>query len=493
MTTFKACVRNQRADGFYVVYIRVTHNRELAWIRTDKMVSRGGLNRQEIVDPYVLGYCSNKIVEYNDRLNRHDTSRWSVHDVVRFLKEGDEDISFSEFARKHIDRMIDGGQERNAKNYRLALQHLERFMGTESIMISQMTSKKMTDWVKSLDSTHRAKEMYPICMRQVYKAALMEYNDYDSGIIRIRTNPWPKVGIPSADRPEKRAITPEACRVFFSAPLPEAKMKEPLTELGRDVALMVLCLAGINTIDLYKMRKKDFSGGIIRYHRSKTRKFRSDGAYMEMRVPPIIQPLFDKYLDADENDEHLFKFHRRMSTSDSFSANVNRGIRQLCRSMGIPNDEWYCVYTFRHTWGTVAQNDVRASLDDVAFAMNHSSGHRMTSGYIKFDYSKAWELNEKVIDFIFFSDKPSTAGRKPEEDHFRLSYRYMVYAAAYYGGKKVAELNDVGFNNVDEVINRLMVMIPEDVPRRSVVMFKIVNMDKDQTVIYQRQVRNNQD
>ena len=42
--------------------------------------------------------------------------------------------------------------------------------------------------------------MYPICLRQVFKAAILEYNDYDNGIIRIITNSWLKVEIPSADR-----------------------------------------------------------------------------------------------------------------------------------------------------------------------------------------------------------------------------------------------------------------------------------------------------
>ena len=100
---------------------------------------------------------------------------------------------------------------------------------------------------------------------------------------------------------------------------------------------------------------------------------------------------------------------------------------------------------------------------------------------------KRQELNEKVIDFIFFSGKASVREQKQEEVHFRLSYRYMVNAAAYHNGHKVAELTDVGFNNVDEVIARLVTILPDDIPNRSMVMFKIVNLDKDQTVVYQRQ------
>jgi integrase len=487
MATLKAVVRTARADGFYPVYIRVTHRRATTFIKTDKMVTRKELTKSnEIKDPYVLQYCAQKILEYTEQLNKKNIENWTVKEVVEFLTTGNDDICFSDYARQHIAKMIDNGQERNAKNYTLALQHLERHTGTTHIMFSHLTSVMVNRWIKSLEKTHRAKEMYPICMRQVFKAAILDYNDYDNGIIRIKTNPWVKVEIPAADRAEKLAITPEACRAFFSYPLPESKMKYPLTEFGRDVAMLVLCLAGMNTVDLFQLRKQDYKDGIIRYQRAKTKKFREDGAYMEMRVPAIIKPIFDKYLNT-QDDERLFNFYQRMSSSDSFCANANSGIKQICKSMGMPQDEWYSVYTFRHTWGTVAQNDVKASIDEVAFAMNHAAGHKVTRGYIKIDYSPAWELNEKVVDFIFFSGKTSSREQKQEDTHFRLSYRYMVNATAYHNGQKVAELTDVGFNNVDEVIARLVEMLPEDIPNRSIVMFKIVNLDKNLTVVYQRQ------
>ena len=488
MATFKVVVRKKRADGFYPVYIRVVHRSRMGYIKTDKLITDKQITKNgEIKDIVVNEYCSREILRYSDMINRKDVSNYSVAELIEFLIHSDEEICFSDYATKFINRMASEGHERNAKNYQLALQHLERFLGTTQIMFSHLTSHLMNRWIKSLEQTHRAKEMYPICMRQVFKAAILEYNDYDNGIIRIKTNPWVKVEIPSADRAEKLAITPEACREFFSFPLPESKMKYPQTEFGRDIAMMVLCLAGINTVDLYNLKKQDYRNGIIHYQRAKTKKFRADGAYMEMRVPAIIQPLFDKYLNTKEDDDRLFNFYQRMTTSDSFGSNVNSGIRQICEAMGMAKEERYSVYTFRHTWGTVAQNDVRASIDEVAFAMNHAAGHKVTRGYIKIDYSPAWELNEKVVDFIFFSGKTSVREQKQEDTHFRLSFRYMVNGAAYHNGQKVAELTDVGFNNVDDVIARLVTMLPQDIPNRSMVMFKIVNLDKNQTVVYQRQ------
>lgn len=485
MATFKAIVKARRKDGFYPVYIRVTHQTKLAYIVTDKLVNASGLSRTgEIEDPYVLQYCSRKIIEYVEQLNKVDIENWTVREVVDYLKTGEADISFSDFARSYIDRMVERGQKRNARNYEMALNHLERHVGTTAIMFSQLTSNFVNEWIKSLETTARAKEMYPICLRQIFKSAMLEYNDYDNGIIKIKTNPWPRVKIPEADRPEKLAITPQAVRTFFSAPIPESKMKAPLEEIGRDVAMMVLCLAGINTLDLYHLKKADYYDGIIHYKRAKTKKFRADNAYIEMRVPSILLPLFDKYATGDD-DPYLFSFHERYRNSDSLGSNANSGIKKICESIGITGDDRYCVYTFRHTWGTIAQNDCGATISEVAFAMNHASGHEVTRGYLKIDFSPAWRLNEKVVDLIFFTN---TEGEKkdPEETMFRFSAKHLIHGGVYFRGKLLGDVKDTGYNNIEEVIQALVPFVPDDVPMRSMVQFKINIVDKSLTQTYER-------
>lgn len=81
-------------------------------------------------------------------------------------------------------------------------------------------------------------------------------------------------------------------------------MISSLPELGRDVALLSLCLGGINTVDIYELKKDDYKNGIIGYKRAKTKHSRRDEAYIEMRVEPFIQSTFDKYL-SDGRDEYL--------------------------------------------------------------------------------------------------------------------------------------------------------------------------------------------
>ena len=54
MACFKICVRKQRRDGLLPVYIRITHNRQVSYIKTDKYVGKEGLRKGEIVDPAIL-------------------------------------------------------------------------------------------------------------------------------------------------------------------------------------------------------------------------------------------------------------------------------------------------------------------------------------------------------------------------------------------------------------------------------------------------------
>ncbi len=491
MATFKAAVKYQRADGYYQVYIRVTHHTKIAYMKTDKMVDKRGVTRDKgIKDPFVLQYCTNKIAQYTDMLNKKDIRSWTVKEVVTYLESGTADICFSDYARKYHDDLYNNGQQRNARNYELALQNLELYAGTNKVMFSHLTSGFINGWIKSLSSTARAKEMYPVCMRQVFKQALIDYNDYDAGNIRITTNPWPKVKIPKADKPEKKAITLDECRAFFAAPLPESDRKFPLPELGRDVAVMVLCLAGINTIDLFNLKKKDYHDGIISYERAKTRKARSDNAYIEMRVPEFLKPTFEKYLDKTASD-YLLKFHSRLSTSDSFNANANIGIRQICeKSLGMARKDAYSTYTFRHTWATVAQNDCGASLSEVGFALNHSQNN-VTRGYVKIDFSPAWTLNESVIEKIFFTEEKSQQKNDGDDDNTfgRFSYKQLMRGTLYYRGKVLCKVEDVGFNNVDEIISRLMADVPDEIPNRSILNIRIDNVDKGQKQFYERQVR----
>lgn len=402
MATFKACIKTQRNDGLFAVFIRITHNRAARYINTGKTIDKSKVRKGEIKDITLLSYCSNLIKQYSERLNAVDITNWTANDIVAYLQNIDEDISFSKYARKYVrDMAVNRGMERNSKNYKWAYQSLEKFAGTDDIMFSRLTTKFIQDWIKTLESTSRAKEMYPICIRMIYNAGLEEYNDYDRNIIRIKLQPFRKIEIPKADVPEKRALSIDVLRAFFNGKNPETKLKASLPELSKDIAEMVFCLAGMNTADIFELRKSNLKEGMLIHKRQKTKKFRRDGAYLEIKIPERIIPLFNKYMD-DEDSEYLLNFNKRYQDSNCFNINVNHGLKAYCEYNKLPK---MCIYNFRHSWATIAQNYCGASIEEVGFALNHSSAHKITEGYIQKDYSPITRLNTKVLDCIF---SPST-------------------------------------------------------------------------------------
>ena len=142
--------------------------------------------------------------------------------------------------------------------------------------------------------------------------------------------------------------------------------------------------------DLYTLEKSNYQDFYLKYNRHKTKSTREDKSYFEIFVVPEIRPLFEKY----KGNEKLFIFGEQYREGDNFTKAVNIGLASICKALKVPA---VTSYTFRHSWATIAQNDCKASTEDVAFALNHASAHRVTESYIKKDFSPIDKLNRKVI------------------------------------------------------------------------------------------------
>ena len=85
---------------------------------------------------------------------------------------------------------------------------------------------------------------------------------------------------------------------------------------------------------------------------------------------------------------------------------VSVAAQRICAASGLPA---LTSYSFRHSWATIARNDVGASVDDVALALNHASAHHVTDKYIRKDFRRVDELNAEVLALVFGlqpSDEP---------------------------------------------------------------------------------------
>ena len=393
MITYALCIRKVRDDGYARVYIRITKDRAVTYLGTDFTVHKKKVSGSTIKDAFTIAEIAPLISKFVDKMNKVDAKSWTAKEVAEYLESSESEISFTDFYKRFTDRMICDGRRNSADNYTCAINSLKMFTGVNNLNFSDITSKSINNWIKSLENTSRAKNSYPNCISTVFKAGLLEYNDYDRGILKIHHQPFMRVDIPKASKGKKKAVPAEVlCKIFTK----DVSDVDSLVraELAQDVAILSFCLAGMNTADLYFMEKDKLVGDKMCYNRHKTESEREDGAYTEITVPDLIFPLIEKY----EGKDRLFKFSEIYKDNDYFNTGVNKGLRQICGEIGVAN---ITTYTLRHSWATIAQNQCGASTEMVGFALNHASAHRVTEGYITKDYSPIDVLNKKVIDYVF--------------------------------------------------------------------------------------------
>lgn len=386
MATFKPVVRKKRTDGRYLVYIRCTHNRKVEYMKTDMYISDREIKKGEISDFDVIGKCAFRIRDFNTKLNREDISNWLVSEVVNFITQNNTDISFSDFCKTYIDRLMNEGREKSSSNYNCAIQSFSSFFGN-SVMFRDITTKRLQDWIKSLNNTARAKQAYPKAIKAIFDAGCLEFNDYNRDVIKIASRPFLGLKIPKYDLPPKRAVDAAIIKLICNAEVKTKRM-----DMAKDVAKLMIYLVGINTVDIFKLKPENLKNGKLSYNRSKTKEGRQDKAFIEIKILPDIQYIFEKWKGEDKLLDFGYK------SSSDFNKYVNLGLKQICELLGIDPVN---SYTFRHSWATIAQNNCGASTELVGFSLNHVSAHRVTEGYIKKKFDPIDELNEKVTDFIF--------------------------------------------------------------------------------------------
>lgn len=391
-TSFKAKIRKRRASGFHSVYILCTHNDKTAYIRTELVVHDNGVtDKGDITDQRILMRATALICTYYDKLQGKRTDNLTVKEIVDIVTDSvEERISFVSFAEAHIRKLSERGVKR-ADNYRYALNNFLSFAGKPDIAFSEVTSKLLRKWVDSLAHTKRAKSMYPTLLKAIFNAGMEEYNDYDRGVLKVANRPFEFLKIPAADIPEKRSVDIGCLRRFFTF-----SPKSEQAQYAQDVALVSFCLAGMNVADLYDLTPDDLQLDKLCYHRAKTKGKRSDNAYIEVCIPPQAIEAFAR-LTEGTRDGYLLNLSTRYYDRHSCTSYISRGISKLCKEAGLPP---MTSYALRHSWATIARNEVGASEEDVAFALNHVSAHKVTDRYIRKDYSRIDKLNAEVVGLV---------------------------------------------------------------------------------------------
>lgn len=399
MATVKVVVlkHQKKEDKTWNVKLRITHNRESAYISTPYF-----LNAKFLTDDFKIKERNNpvydavmvealKVRAELTRLGR-SVDNFTAKNLCSHIEDvlsgnNSKTLKFFEVARCYIDESISNGKRIGTVN-KARINSFEEFCGKD-IEFSAITLSVIEKYEKHLRERGLSNVSiidYIGSVRFIFNKAREQYNDEDTGVIRIINNPFRKYKFPKKPQSRKKALSKDQILSIMNY---ETKYKG--MEIGRDAFIISFLLAGINSVDIYSIDK--IKDGRIEYERSKTKDRRADNAFISVKIEDELKPYLERYKDNDR----VFCFYKRNATSMNFNQAINEKLKKIGTELGIDNLTFYAA---RYSWATIARNECGISMDDIAVCLNHKSEYSITDIYVKRDWEIIDRANRKVIDYI---------------------------------------------------------------------------------------------
>jgi hypothetical protein len=385
MATITYKIEEPKKDKTRKVSITLSHKGIRKRIHTNITIKECDLTKQGKIKSDSLkrniedtvNTLKNRLYEIETSLGNKDADiEWIYSQLTGNVKT----LDFFEYTRKWVEKSNNKGKG----NYSIMLNSLYRFLKSDTLSFSDIDYNLLNNYKDYLTGHPRAQSLYLGCMRHIFNEAIREYNMDDNKV--ITNNPFNSFIIPkSASMTKNRIISDDNLIKLFNF------HGTRRVGMARDCYILSFCLIGMNSVDLYECTS--YSNGVLAYDRAKTRDRRTDNAHIEIAVPNIIKPLFDKY----KGDSRVFNFYKKYSNAANFNKHINKGLHIIADILGIPHFDFYSA---RHTWASIARNRLGIDKYTIHEALNHVSDMSITDIYIQKDYTNINKANEKVIAYI---------------------------------------------------------------------------------------------
>ena len=313
-------------------------------------------------------------------LTGHDMDASEIVRRITLSREA-EVLDFFVFAEKWLSETTIKGKA----NYRCMLNSLSSYIGCRRLSFREITYKFLSGFEAFLKDKPRAQSLYIGQMRHLYRIALREYGNVLSD---TSGDPFLRYRVPrQVQKKGVRSLSvDELCRIA------RYEGRTVRDVLARDCFLLSFCLMGMNTVDMYHC--ETYRDGMICYNRAKTKDRRYDGAYIEVAVHERVKALVERYRGKGK----VFSFNNRYRAASTFNQNINVGLKDVGKAVGIEGLQFYQA---RHTFATLSRNMMKFAKSDVDEALNHVGSCDIADVYIKKDFTIINENNMKLLDRIF--------------------------------------------------------------------------------------------
>lgn len=405
---------HKKSDGTYNPKIQIVHKSLSAYIatgvNTEFVRFRKGMSAGTITDSTIEDSLNDKVKKIRAILNDKadiisgmETAKEVKDYILRQLESGSE-IDFLKFANEYKGSI----KNTSTKAYNTTrINALSEFViektGKAALPISKITYKflkEYEDWLRvsnrknkkaykaNVGISENSINSYMGAISIIFNAAKKKYNDYDSGDIVIKNDPFKAYRPPRIEPTEKRALEKDIIRKIY-----EYHSDKEVPEMARELFLMSFFFAGMNLADFYDCGP---FGDRVEYTRKKTRTHKKEKPFISMTIHPLIKDIVDKYRDKD--GVKGFCFYKMYTCPQAFHEAKRRGLVTMARELDFPKLTYYAA---RHSFATIARNNCDVSMDDVALCLTHESGHDVTDTYVKLNFDRVDNVIKKVVEYVF--------------------------------------------------------------------------------------------
>lgn len=303
----------------------------------------------------------------------HGLSATGVRDWLLAQTEPKPLPLLSEFA----EQIIATKRENTRNLYAYALRNALESMGV-GVRLAEIDTRSLRSLEASMHAHGYARNTIAIVMSKL--AAIIHEADA-AGL--IHSDPFRAYSV-RFEETRKRALSVAQLRTFLALPLTGWRAK------ARDYFFLSFFLIGMNGADMYDAKPSDYEGGRLHYRRHKTGKL----------YDVLVCREAARLIRLHRGKERLLDMSETHSTLDSFTSKVNSQLKNL---EWLPSD--LSMYWARHSWATIAANDLDISQDVISHALGHSTGARVTAVYVDYDLRKVDEAVERMERWVLEGKK----------------------------------------------------------------------------------------
>lgn len=394
----------QTAKGDYPIFISVTQNRVVRYIKTEYSIDDLFQFDNGVVvcrkDAKVMNQRLKFVLdEYQEKLNLIEDHEIYNCSQIKEILEGkiklEQIITVKEYFEQRIKELRKEGRGSYADMNVYTLDKVLSILG--DINLQSVTPQVIEKFITGMSGLSNATKQ----MRLTHlKARINEA--IKSGLVKYDIHPFiytkmPKPAVKLLD------ITVEEFNRIRSL---ETKHKALI--LAKDAFLLSFYLGGINLADLVAI---DFSRSFIEFTRKKTELSKQGNKVVQLTIPEEAKLIIKKYLKRNGKLDFGYKF-----TYSNFQRYLNRCLKKLAKEVGITSE--FSYYSARKTFSQFAF-DLGIKTEIIEYCIGQSmKENRPIYNYVRVMQKQADAAIARVIDY--------TENPEKYNDYINMNMQYMT-------------------------------------------------------------------